>query len=326
MTSHHNEPAGKALWNGNLDLRVDQKYRLVRKLGGGGFGVVYEGINLETHENVAIKLESIHIGPSILAGEVHVYDLLAGGPGIPRVHWYGTECEYNAMVFDLLGPSLEDLFNFCRRKFSLKTVLMLADQLICRLQYVHSKGFIHRDIKPENFLMGDGKHGNRVYVTDLGLSTEYRAATSDHDTARQWNLPLIGTTRFASINGHSGVEQSRRDDMESLGYLVLYFIRGSLPWQGLKATSRKQKDELVLEKKRTTSIEELCDGLPEEFASYFQHVRALRFGDKPDYGYLRKTFQNLFLCRGFQHDNVFDWTILKFLIDRNGPHTKHDDK
>ena len=94
------------------------------------------------------------------------------GAGIPRVHWYETECDYNAMVFDLLGPSLEDLFNFCRRKFSRKTMLMLADQLICRSQYIHYKGIIHRDIKLENFLMSNGKHGNQLYVTDQGLSTK----------------------------------------------------------------------------------------------------------------------------------------------------------
>lgn len=204
------------------DLRVNGKYRLKRKLGRGGFGCVYQGTepretdvfwntnnilatNLETKEDVAIKLESIEYDPSILESEADIYKLLAGGPGIPQVHWFGEECEYRAMVFDLLGPSLEDLFNFCDRKFSLKTVLMLADQLISRLQYIHSKGIIHRDIKPENFLMGDGRHGNRVYVTDLGLSTQYRAAITDSDTARQWNLPLIGTARFASINAHSGV-------------------------------------------------------------------------------------------------------------------------
>lgn len=154
--------------------------------------------------------------PSILESEFEIFKLLANGPGIPRVYWYGTECDYNVMIFDLLGPSLEDLFNFCRRKFSLKTVLMLVDQLLYRLQYIHSKGIIHRDIKPENFLMGHGKHGNHVYVTDLGLSTEYRAATTSSDAARQWNLPLIGTARFASVNCHSGVELKSYPSMEQI--------------------------------------------------------------------------------------------------------------
>ncbi|KAK3169943.1 casein kinase I [Lepraria neglecta] len=159
--------------------------------------------NIETDEDVAIKLERVQIDPSLLEREADVYRSLSGGAGIPRVRLYETESEYNVMVFDLLGPSLEDLFNFCGRKFSLKTVLMLADQLIRRLEYIHSKRVIHRDIKPENFLMGEGKHGNQVYVTDLGLATERRAAQVNTGRAR---IPhLIGTARFASINGHLGV-------------------------------------------------------------------------------------------------------------------------
>lgn len=145
--------------------------------------------------------------PSLLEVEADVYRSLSGGAGIPRVHLYYTECEYNALVFDLLGPSLEDLFNFCGRKFSLKTVLMLADQLICRLEYIHSKRVLHRDVKPENFLMGVGKHGNQVYVTDLGLATERRNAQVKPTTARASNPNLIGTARFASVNGHLGVSK-----------------------------------------------------------------------------------------------------------------------
>jgi casein kinase I homolog HRR25 len=136
-----------------------------------------------------------------------VYKSLAGGAGIPTVYWFGWECEYRAMVFGLLGPSLEDLFNYCGRQFSLKTVLMIADQLICRLQYIHSKDVIHRDIKPENFLMGTGKKGNCIYVTDLGLAAEYRPHR-EHTGAPPSNPHLLGTARFASINGHLGIGKS----------------------------------------------------------------------------------------------------------------------
>ena len=170
-----------------------------------------QGTNIETGDDVAIKLEHVSIDPSLLEGEVDVYRSLVGGVGIPRVHAYEYECEYRAMVFDLLGPSLEDLFNFCGRKFSLKTVLMLADQLVGRLEYIHSKRVIHQDIKPENFLMGIGRHGNQVYVTDLGLATERRNTEEKIDNARPRNLNLIGTARFASINGHLGV--SKYDDL-----------------------------------------------------------------------------------------------------------------
>ena len=158
---------------------------------------------------VAIKLEHISVDPSLLECEAELYRSLSGGAGIPQVHAYVTECEYNAMVFDLLGPSLEDLFNFCGRKFSLKTVLMLADQLICRLKYIHSNDVIHRDIKPENCLMGVKRQGNQVYVTDLGLATERRTAEVYSNTGRPMRPKLVGTARFASVNGHLGASKCK---------------------------------------------------------------------------------------------------------------------
>ncbi|KAL9605404.1 MAG: hypothetical protein Q9179_001385, partial [Wetmoreana sp. 5 TL-2023] len=163
------------------------------------------GTSLDTGEEVAIKLEHVYAVPPLLEAEVDIYRSLAGGVGIPRVHDYLFECEYNAMVFELLGPSLQDLFNFCSRRFSLKTVLMLADQLLYRLEYVHSKDVIHRDVKLENFLMGTGRYGNQVYVTDLGLAKEHREVQLQTDPARALSRRLIGTARFASMNGHLGI-------------------------------------------------------------------------------------------------------------------------
>jgi len=298
---------------GNLDLRIAGKYQLQRRIGGGSFGAVYIGINIDTGDDVAIKLEHVSIDPSLLEGEVEIYRSLSGGAGIPRIHAYETECEYNAMVFDLLGPSLEDLFNYCSRKFSLKTVLMLANQLLYRLEYIHSKSIIHRDIKPENFLMGMRKHGNQVYVTDLGLATERCDAQVKINTGRARNAHLIGTARYASVNGHLGVVQHRCDDLESLGYMLLYFLRGSLPWQGLKAADETQKDKLIVEKKQTISTKILCRGLPREFMAYFDHIHSSSFGDTPKYSYLRRIFHDLFIRKGFEYDHVFDWTILEYL-------------
>ncbi|KAF6157221.1 hypothetical protein GIB67_041682 [Kingdonia uniflora] len=334
-----------------MEPRVGNKFRLGRKIGSGSFGEIYLGTNIQTNEEVAIKLENVKTKHPQLLYESKLYRILQGGTGIPNVRWFGVEGEYNVLVMDLLGPSLEDLFNFCSRKLSLKSVLMLADQMVrissardscvslwltflliylykClytlsillspmfqqinRVEFVHNKSFLHRDIKPDNFLMGLGRRANQVYVIDFGLAKKYRdTSTHQHITYRE-NKNLTGTARYASMNTHLGIEQSRRDDLESLGFVLMYFLRGSLPWQGLKAGTKKQKYERISDKKVNTSIEALCRGYPTEFASYFHYCRSLRFDDKPDYGYLKRIFRDLFIREGFQFDYVFDWTILKY--------------
>ncbi|KAJ3271105.1 serine/threonine protein kinase [Terramyces sp. JEL0728] len=297
------------------NIRVGGKYSFGRKIGSGSFGEIYLGLNVVNGEEVAIKLEPVRAKHPQLEYEARVYKALAGGVGIPFVRWFGVEGDYNCMVVDLLGPSLEDLFNFCGRKFTLKTVLLLADQLISRIEFVHSKNFLHRDIKPDNFLMGNGKRGNQVNVIDFGLAKKYRDPRTHLHIPYKENKNLTGTARYASINTHLGVEQSRRDDMESLGYVLMYFCRGSLPWQGLKAATKKQKYDRIMEKKMTTPTEILCKGFPQEFAIYLNYTRTLRFDDKPDYTYLRKLFRDLFVREMFHYDYVFDWTILKYQQD-----------
>ncbi|KAF3456761.1 hypothetical protein FNV43_RR01415 [Rhamnella rubrinervis] len=291
---------------------IGGKFKLGRKIGSGSFGELYLGINVQNGEEVAVKLESVKTKHPQLHYESKLYMLLQGGTGIPHLKWFGVEGEYNVMVIDLLGPSLEDLFNYCNRKFSLKTVLMLADQLINRVEYMHTRGFLHRDIKPDNFLMGLGRKANQVYIIDYGLAKKYRDLQTHKHIPYRENKNLTGTARYASVNTHLGVEQSRRDDLESLGYVLMYFLRGSLPWQGLKAGTKKQKYDKISEKKMLTPVEVLCKSYPSEFTSYFHYCRSLRFEDKPDYSYLKRLFRDLFIREGYQFDYVFDWTILKY--------------
>jgi casein kinase 1 len=217
---------------------------------------------------------------------------------------------FNVLVMDLLGYSLEDLFNRCGRRFSLKTVLMIADQVLLRLEYIHSKSFIHRDIKPDNFLIGLGRRSNIIYVIDFGLAKRYRDPKTHVHIMYRENKHLTGTPRYASINNHLGIEQSRRDDLESLGYVFMYFLRGSLPWQGIRANTKKQKYQKIMEKKMATPIDLLCKGFPDEFRIYFEYCRALRFADKPDYSYLRRLFKDLALRNEIEYDGNFDWRSL----------------
>jgi casein kinase 1 len=295
-----------------MELRVGGKFRLGRKIGCGAFGQVYLGTNVQTSEEVAIKLENVGIRTPQLIYECKLYKILEGGVGVPKVHWYGVEGDYNVMVMDLLGPSLEDLFCFCNRQFGIKTVLMLADQMINRIEYVHSKNLVHRDIKPDNFTIGLGRKANQIHVIDFGLSKKFRNQRSQDHIPYREGKSLIGTPRYVSINAHRGIEQSRRDDLESIGYVLMYFCRGNLPWQGFQARCKKEKYDKIMERKISNPPNVLCEGFPTEFGSYLSYCQSLRFCDRPDYAYLRRLLKDLFFRQGFQYDFVFDWTILSY--------------
>jgi casein kinase 1 len=311
-----------------MDLRVGNKYRIGQKIGAGLYGDIYRGTNIQTGEPVAIKLEpasSLH--PQLLY-EARLYKILNSGGvavGIPSVWWYGIEGDYHVMVIDLLGPSLEDLFNYCGRKLSLKSTLMLADQMIARIEYVHSKNFLHRDIKPDNFLMGTGKKGHHVYIIDFGLAKKFRdPKTHQHIPYKEGKNPT-GTARYCSISTHLGIEQSRRDDLEAVGYVLLHLVRGSLPWLQVQGQTKQQKYDCITNLKLNTPVDVLCTISPDEggqpatdvFATYMTYCRSLRFEDKPDYNYLKRLFRELFVREGFEMDFAFDWVIAARALEKS---------
>ncbi|KAI9271963.1 kinase-like domain-containing protein [Sporodiniella umbellata] len=298
---------------------VGVHYKVGKKLGEGSFGVLYEGLNLLNNQSVAIKFEPRKSDAPQLRDEYRTYKVLAGLPGVPSAYYFGQEGLHNILVIDLLGPSLEDLFEMCGRKHSIKTVAMLAKQMIYRVESVHEKNMIYRDIKPDNFLIGrpGSQFANTVFLIDYGMAKLYRDPKTKQHIPYRERKSLSGTARYMSINTHLGREQSRRDDLESLGHVFMYFLRGSLPWQGLKAATNKQKYEKIGEKKQTTPVKELSEGFPEEFGIYLQYVRKLGFEETPDYDFLRELFNKVLYRLGETDDGIYDWMLLN-----KGPETR----
>jgi casein kinase 1/casein kinase I family protein HRR25 len=294
-----------------MDFRVGQRFRLGPRIGCGAFGDIYSGADIHTGAEVAIKLEPLKNEHLQLIHEANTYRILHGGYGIPSIEWFGSEGCFNVMVMDRLGQSLDELFEYCGKRFSLKTVLMLADQMLDRLEYIHSRSYIHRDIKPENFLIGRDSRKHICHIIDFGLAKEYQDPRTGTHIPYYEGTSLTGTARYASINSSLGREQSRRDDIESLGYVLLYFLRGSLPWQGLHAPTKAERYQRILETKQATSHDELCRGFPSEFKDYFVYCSNLGFEDSPDYTYLKRMFRDLYKRRCFDDDGIFDWDIIK---------------
>ncbi|TRM64245.1 kinase-like domain-containing protein [Schizophyllum amplum] len=291
---------------------VGNQYRVGKKIGEGSFGVVFEGTKMVSNTPVAIKFEPRKSDAPQLRDEFRSYRTLHGTSGVPQVHHFGQEGLHNVLVIDLLGPNLEDLFDMCGRKFSIKTVCMAAKQMVTRVQSIHEKSLIYRDIKPDNFLIGvpGTKTANTIHIIDFGMAKHYRDPKTKVHIPYRERKSLSGTARYMSINTHLGREQSRRDDLESLGHVFMYFLRGGLPWQGLRAATNKQKYEKIGEKKQTTPIQELCEGFPEEFAIYMNYVRKLGFEETPDYDFLRELFTKVLKTLNEPEDGVFDWMLL----------------
>jgi len=294
-------------------LTINKKWRITEKIASGGFGAIYKAHDKDTNDVVVVKTER-RIGKNYLDREAEVFKKMNGQEGFPKMVWRGKiyykenkkRKGCSSIIMDQLGSSLSDLFYKQQKRFSLKTTLMLADQMIKRLQQLHEAGIIHRDIKPGNFVMGVGNKAHICFLIDYGLANFYRNSDGSH-MAYRTDAPFRGTHRYASVNAHFKVEQSRRDDLEGLGYVLIYFLRGGLPWQNVNC-SRRRRRKVIGDSKKAVTLEQLCDGIPVEFKEYMDIVRNLQYESEPDYRLLRKLFKRCLRREGYKKDFQFDWT------------------
>lgn len=262
---------------------INHRYKIVNKIGAGSYGLIFKGVDITNDKEVAIKIEETNCEIPQVLYEAKVYHTLQGNVGIPKLHWAGVEGDYNVLVMETCGPSLEHLRKFCGGRFSLKTTLMLAIQLVERLKTFHSHWLLHRDMKPDNLLIGSSRDPKTLFIIDYGLAKAYRhKITGKHIPSRK-GKGITGTVRYSSIHTHRGIESARRDDMESALYVLIYLFKGSLPWQN-STKNFETRDELadyIYDVKENSPTNEIWAGMPEEFPSLLEYTRELKFQEKP---------------------------------------------
>ena len=312
---------------GENERIFDKHFTIIvnKLLGKGGFGQIYLGRNIRENVPIAIKVEETS-NRSHLRLEYEILKELQGGKGIPRIYKYRQGHNHNYLVMELLGKSLDKLFSDNDKYFSDKTIFQIGYQMIERIQYVHSKFYIHRDIKPGNFVIGRGEKSKIIYLIDFGLSKRYI------DPEKKCHIPyregkgLTGTARYVSLFTHYGIEQSRRDDIESIAYNLIYFAKGKLPWQGVKTKNKKEKHKKIMESKLAHTPDILCANLPDVYVKLLKYARKLEFEDEPDYANIKLLFKNYIEKKGDIMDMQFDWEKRKEESDSNEEEDEYDEK
>ncbi|CAD8197067.1 unnamed protein product [Paramecium pentaurelia] len=280
-----------------------------KKLSSGSFGIVYQGLDQINKQEVAIKIEKEENEEvRSLDREVQIFKRLGTLEGVPQLIWFGEENNDKILVMQLLGKDLSYHFKQLKR-FTLKTALLIGIQLIDVLEKIHQQGVVHRDLKPENIVLGSGKDNGKIYLIDFGISKIYKDANNHHMPFRE-QRSFLGTTRYASIAAHLGHELSRKDDLESMMYIILYFIRGQLPWQNLQNVTDKERTKKVGEMKILMQNEIFRDQ-PKEFQKIFDYIRQLSFKADPNYKMITFELKKAADSLKLNLDGYYDWTEVR---------------
>ena len=297
-----------------IGQKLLNKYTIIKKLGEGSFGLIYSAKS--QHNWYAIKLESRNHGQNLLENEACIMCYLRG-KRIPIVKSYANDMNFNILIMELMGKSLEEIFeSLPNRKMTISCVAKLGYQMIQILEYIHDKHIIHRDIKPDNLAMGRNENNGILYLIDFGLAKKFRSSRTLKQFPLTKRKSLTGTARYASINALQGYEQSRRDDLESAGYVLMFLLRGNLPWQNIKIKGKHDKYAKICNKKKEVSSKELGKDFPSQFAEVLEYFKNLGYTEDPNYEMCWKKMVDVIENEEESFDYIYDWTTKLNIRDR----------
>ena len=296
-----------------IGMTLFNKFKIIQKIGQGSFGKIYIAQSICSQKLYAVKLESIKDSYFLLEDE-SLFLSYINSPRIPKVKLFGYSGPNIVLVMELLGPSLDRIIHSLPdKKMSLRCVCNIAYQMISIFETIHNYDIVHRDVKPGNIAIGVGEGHKFLYLIDFGLSIKFRSFSTKKYFPFEQGKKLVGNARYSSINALEGGTQSPRDDLESLGYVLIYFCLGKLPWQGMISHSKEDKYYKIREIKKTITPAELCENLPPQFVEYIKYTRNLKYEETPDYNYLKNLFITILKNNNWEFDYYYDWdqTTLK---------------